>query len=168
MAKYGTNYFPTRGNAIRYYRDIEGADAAKAVDRKLAEGSIHAGELPPTKPGDRVTIEDCRYHVTEREPQIMTRAQYMAGEVSHSAYYGQFVTQDIKALVLRRFPLAKLLATKDQENFNSIPLSGWDAASASIRGIDSKLREAGDGPTLAGKVCILKTAAKQLIAEARA
>lgn len=65
MIKYGTCYFPTRGNAIRYYRDTEGANAAKAVDRKLAEGSIHVGKLPPTKPGDKISVEDCRYHVTE-------------------------------------------------------------------------------------------------------
>lgn len=62
--KYGTSYFPTRGNAIRYYRDYEGKDAATAVDRKLAAGEIHIGK-PPLKPGDVLTIEDCRYHVTE-------------------------------------------------------------------------------------------------------
>ena len=67
MIKYGTCYFPTRGNAIRYYRPyakLEGAKASELVDRKIAEGEIHIGK-PPMKPGDTLTIEDCRYHVTE-------------------------------------------------------------------------------------------------------
>ena len=69
MTKYGTCYFPTRGNAIRYYRPyakLDGEKASIVVDRKLAAGEIHIGP-PPTKPGDVITIEDCRYHVTEPE-----------------------------------------------------------------------------------------------------
>lgn len=166
MIKYGTCYFPTRSNAIRYYRDIEGADASKAVDRKIAAGEIHVGELPPMKPGDILTIEDCRYHVTDA-PKLKTRAQYMAGEITHREYYAQFVTPEVKAEILHRFPIERLLKTADQKNLNSIPLHSWDQAAYSLRDVDALLRAAGDGPTLAGKVCILKEAAKQLIEETR-
>lgn len=72
MTKYGTSYFPTRGNAIRYYRAYEN-DPAAAVERKLKAGEIHIGK-PPTKPGDVLTIEDCRYHVTEGPQQLETMA----------------------------------------------------------------------------------------------
>lgn len=61
--KYGTCYFPTLAKAVSYYSAYE-SDAPKAVNRKLAAGEIYIG-LPPTKTGDILTIEDCRYHVTE-------------------------------------------------------------------------------------------------------
>lgn len=66
---YGTSHFISKDAAIRYYKDYEGsyADAKRAVERKLAEGSIHIG--PPTrlKPGAKVTVirGEGRYQVTE-------------------------------------------------------------------------------------------------------
>lgn len=66
---YGTSHFVNKDAAIRYYKDYEGsyADAKRAVESKLAEGSIHIG--PPTrlKPGAKVTVirGEGRYQVTE-------------------------------------------------------------------------------------------------------
>lgn len=96
---------------------------------------------------------------------MKTRAQYLAGECSHRQFYAQFVTPEIRAFVLARFPLRRLCQTADQENLNSIPLSSWDSMAHSLREVDEALRAAGDYPTLCGKVCILKEAAKQLIEE---
>lgn len=89
--KTGTCYFPSYGAALRYYRPYVGeglshclpvagllesekqtcrakdCEARALVDQKLNSGEIHIGK-PPTKPGDVLTIEDNRYHVTEAEP----------------------------------------------------------------------------------------------------
>lgn len=94
---------------------------------------------------------------------MKTRSQYLAGQCSHREYYAQFVTPEIRAQVLARFPLKQLCGTSDQAHLNSIPLVSWNGLTYSMRGVDTALRAAGDGPTQAGKVCILKEAAKQLI-----
>lgn len=64
--KTGTSYFPSYGAALRYYRPYEQPcttqELRAVIDRKLNEGQIHIGR-PPLKPGDRLTIEDNRYHV---------------------------------------------------------------------------------------------------------
>lgn len=71
--KTGTCYFPSYGAALRYYRpycvarEFKRGDRTQVtrlvVDQKLNEGQIHIGK-PPTKPGDILTIEDNRWHVT--------------------------------------------------------------------------------------------------------
>lgn len=73
--KTGTCYFPSYGAALRYYRPYEApfspdssresrtAQVRAAVDRKLNEGEIHIGK-PTLKPGETLTIEDNRYHLT--------------------------------------------------------------------------------------------------------
>ncbi len=63
---YGTSYFTSKSAAVRYYRAYEGAGAAAAVDRKLAEGSIHIGK-PNLKANESLTIIDngTRYAITE-------------------------------------------------------------------------------------------------------
>lgn len=76
--KTGTCYFPSYGAALRYYRpyvqfeDMSGIAKGTAqtvalrrlVDRKLNAGEIHIGK-PDLKPGQTLTIEDNRYHITE-------------------------------------------------------------------------------------------------------
>lgn len=81
--KTGTCYFPSYGAALRYYRpyvtlsvNLRDAHARHQlatnpthalralVDQKLNAGEIHIGK-PPLKPGQTLTIEDNRYHVTE-------------------------------------------------------------------------------------------------------
>lgn len=70
-------YFPSYGAALRYYRPYVVTDyvparqaARKAqelrtlVDEKLNASEIHIGQ-PTLKPGQVLTIEDNRYHITE-------------------------------------------------------------------------------------------------------
>lgn len=71
--KTGTCYFPSYGAALRYYRpyclarEIRRGDrtqfARLVVDEKLNTEEIHIGK-PPVKPGDALSIEDNRYHIT--------------------------------------------------------------------------------------------------------
>jgi hypothetical protein len=70
--KYGTCYFPSYGAAMRYYRPYAGQIVRGAqihqlrafVDQKLNAREIHIGK-PPLKPGETLSIEDNRWHVTE-------------------------------------------------------------------------------------------------------
>lgn len=73
--KTGTCYFPSYGAALRYYRpyaEFESCDSDQSiqqqvralVDRKLNSGEIHIGR-PDLKPGETLSIEDNRYHITE-------------------------------------------------------------------------------------------------------
>lgn len=95
------------------------------------------------------------------------RVDYLAKRCTHREYYAQFVTPEIRSAVLRAFPLKRLRETSDQKNLNSIPLNQWDllAGGYSTQLCATKLREAGDGCSLASSVCIPKEAAKQLIEE---
>jgi len=74
--KIGTCYFRSYGAAMRYYRPYLGDTYTRGaqfkelralVDRKLNAREIHIGK-PPLKPGDTLTIEDNRYHITEAKP----------------------------------------------------------------------------------------------------
>ncbi len=91
----------------------------------------------------------------------------------HRAYYAQFVTPYVKALVKDRVGLSRLLSSKDP-HLNDIPLSEFDSIwvrytpSIHIRppsAISALLREAGEGNSAATGTCILKEAARQLIEE---
>ena len=94
------------------------------------------------------------------------------GEKTHREYYSQFVTPEIKQLVLSflqselKRPKYKHL-TKAQiiaNSFNDIKLNLWDNLTQFIRTKEA-LEAKGDYPTLAGKVCILKEAARQITEE---
>ena len=108
---------------------------------------------------------------------MRTRKEYLDRKVSHREYYGQFVDDKIKEQVLSFIGLNRLLKSTD-EHLNDISCSQfWDKlAGFEFRGstmikkpsyIDpaliSKLKEAGDGVSCAGMVCIYKEAAKQII-----
>lgn len=98
---------------------------------------------------------------------MKTRDQYLNGDVSHEEYYSQFVTAGTRQRVLRWIGLETLKKSTD-ESFNDIPLAQWDALAVPFSfGTAKKLKEAGDYPTLAGGVCILKCAASQLLQEAK-
>ena len=74
--KTGTCYFPSYGAALRYYRpycapfdakstrETRSQEVRALVDRKLNESEIHIGK-PDLKPGQTLTIEDNRYHITD-------------------------------------------------------------------------------------------------------
>jgi hypothetical protein len=90
-----------------------------------------------------------------------TRQDYMNRKCSHSQYYAQFVTNEIKIHVLHCIGYEKIKKSRD-EHFNDIRLNKWDLATVSMPRVDSKMRESGDFVTLAGQVCILKEAARQI------
>lgn len=85
----------------------------------------------------------------------------------HRAYYSQFVTDEIKNLVIRYITRPKIEQSIDRY-FNDIPLSLWDALVPKLpRSVEDQLREHGDYLTTAGGVCILKEAARHLLEESQ-
>lgn len=89
----------------------------------------------------------------------------MDGEVSHFDYYAQFVTAEIKRVVADTIGKDRIAsAIKRDEHLNNIGLSRWDTIGrylcATLR---AQLKAAGDNDSLAGRVCILKVAAKMLV-----
>lgn len=93
---------------------------------------------------------------------MKTRQQYIDQECTHSEYYAQFVTESTKRVLMRTIPLASLLASNDP-NLNDIPLIRWDNLPTPI----GSMKAWGDSVSLAGKVCIYKEAARQIIESAR-
>ncbi len=79
---YGTSYFVSKSAAVRYYRDYEGSDAARAVERKLREGEIHIGK-PTLKAGERLTTLDGgkRYAITSGNPRVKLPANWTPAKV---------------------------------------------------------------------------------------
>ena len=105
----------------------------------------------------------------------MTRQESMK-DGNHREYYSQFVTEGTKQTVLQVIGLNKILKSKDR-HLNDIPLNLWDNCAGFVHSkgcggitqvslvsasLDTKMREQGDYPTLAGLVCICKEAAKQI------
>lgn len=84
----------------------------------------------------------------------------MDGACTHAEYYGQFVTAETKALVIRVIGLYRINNSKN-EHFNDIPLSEWDRLVPKAPG-SGQFQKAGDFYTIAGGVCLLKEAARQI------
>jgi hypothetical protein len=97
--------------------------------------------------------------------ELITRTAYLAHSLpdqktAHRAYYAQFVTP---AHFSRLKSLADQIKCSQDPYFNDIELSAWDRLAVPIpAGSASIMRECGDYPTLAGAVCILKEAARQI------
>jgi len=90
-----------------------------------------------------------------------TRKQYLAGECTHDQYYDQLVTEELKNTVLRSIPEKQIMWSRD-ESFNDIPLRSWDWLAKFNPVEPKKFKELGDFSTLAGQVCALKAAARQI------
>ena len=92
---------------------------------------------------------------------MFTRKQYMNDECSHREYYAQLVSDHIRDSVLRRFGLERIRnSLKEDQHLNNIPLHLWDSLADCVS--FSKYEELGDFETLAGCVCALKEAARQV------
>jgi len=91
---------------------------------------------------------------------MKTRLQYLAGECTHREYYAQFVTDKVKSNVIRYIGRINI-ETSNDKSFNDIPLRKWANIGIPVDIVDA-LKEAGDGYSLAGAVCINKEAAKQI------
>jgi hypothetical protein len=100
-----------------------------------------------------------------------SRQDRLDNKCSHSEYYNQFVDGTVKAAVKNKFGIDRLKKAFDSGNtsFNSpdFRLSEWDglAQPYNFIGTNAKMKELGDYLTLAGQVCILKEAARQLVSE---
>lgn len=103
---------------------------------------------------------------------MITRSQYMdeshqeyirtkKGDNAHRRYYAQFVTGEVKQVVLKYIGKDRLLNSTDP-HFNDIGLWNWDRIMLPF-GTVGKLKECGDYLTPAVKVCILKEAARQIV-----
>lgn len=91
---------------------------------------------------------------------MITRKEYLDHKYSHREYYAQFVTLDIIRKVKRMIGMTAINNSIDP-SFNDIHLRKWDAIAVSS-GTNEKMRAVGDYLAPAGKVCILKEAARQI------
>jgi hypothetical protein len=101
---------------------------------------------------------------------MANRQEYMENKVTHREYYGQYVTEDIKQMVVKRFSVEELKdALEYDEHLNNIPLRNWDILASIftlyLNIFREQLKKNGDDYSLAGGVCILKEAAKQVVEE---
>ena len=99
---------------------------------------------------------------------MFTRSDYLEKKCSHRKYYAQYVTPAMWERVEWTFEIERLVSAFRQgdQHFNTFPLRQWDYIALHLPARIIKLmREAGDYPTLAGGVCILKEAALQVVEE---
>ena len=91
-----------------------------------------------------------------------TRKEYMSGDCTHQEFYEQMVTDEIKEGVRKSIGLFRIMDSTC-EHFNDIPLSFWDTLGWNLSGaIDPQIKAASDHPSLAGRVCVVKAAARML------
>jgi len=96
---------------------------------------------------------------------MFTRTQYLAHECAHSEYYAQFVTEGLKTRVQNAIGKDRI-TNSTNPHFNDIPLVQWDNLTYILGALtNAKMKECGDYLTLAGGVCILKEAARQVKSE---
>ena len=97
--------------------------------------------------------------------EIITRTQYMVGEVDHETYYSQFVTYGVLQLV--RTIEQDILSSKDP-HFNDIPLKRWERLAAGLPSDAVHMHKLADrsGISQCDRVCILKAAARRIRKEA--
>lgn len=94
--------------------------------------------------------------------KLFSRKDYLDGVCSHSEYYGQLVNESVKDVVRTYWGLERLMKSRDP-HFNDLPLDEWDRIFNYSLTLD--IKELGDHWTIAGRVSLLKTAARQIIAE---
>lgn len=90
---------------------------------------------------------------------MIKRNEYMQGTASFDQYYGQFITPSIRDLLSRH--LGKRL--REILYLNEIELDVWDSIAHIMPVNRDVFKEVAETDSLATRVCILKTAAKQLI-----
>lgn len=98
---------------------------------------------------------------------MYTRDDYLRGCCTHREYYGQFVQESTKELVIRFFgeqTLKDAWVMDPSFNTDITPLGSWDFLARQLGNrVKALLKDAGDYMTLAGGVCILKEAARQVV-----
>ena len=92
---------------------------------------------------------------------MFTRQQYLNRECTHREYYAQFVGPWVVETVRRHIKLESLLESEDEYFNDTTTLAMWDRIPLQLsRG---EMERHGDYLTGAGKVCILKEAARQIV-----
>ena len=91
---------------------------------------------------------------------MKTRKDYLAGTISHADYYGQFVSEGTKEVVIRYIGLKRLNESVD-EHMNDIDLYMWDTLPKEY---DREAFSIADpyGMTQGAWVCIAKEAGRQI------
>lgn len=91
---------------------------------------------------------------------MYTRQQYMANEVTHQEYYGQFCSNSVIRLVTDRIGMDQILRSTNP-HFNDIPLNQWDNLEPVIRMmVGSTLQKLNGQVSLSDCVCVAKAAAR--------
>lgn len=96
---------------------------------------------------------------------MYTRQDYLSRRCTHEQYYAQFVTEQVKDLVAQSIGIDRLKASIAPA-FNDIPLLEWDSLVPILEvyhDMRAKKKAHGDTWSIAGGVCILKEAARQLV-----
>ena len=98
---------------------------------------------------------------------MFTRKDYaIDGNCTHQQYYAQFVTEEIKMIVVLNFGLDILKETYQKDRaFNTIPLHRWDLLGIflNVPTMHDKFKQHQDFISQAGVVCVLKEAARQVV-----
>jgi hypothetical protein len=96
----------------------------------------------------------------------MTREEFLKDMTQTEQYYGQFVSEDLKAFIVRSIGMKKLRAA--YPSMKGIDLVRWDNLAVFLRDtLEPQLRSKGDVWSIAGCVCILKIAAQQAVEDAQ-
>jgi hypothetical protein len=101
---------------------------------------------------------------------MITREEYMENSKElHWAYYGQFVTDGIKNMVISKFGIENLVSSlKEDKYMNNIPLKKWDDLVNFLPSyVWAGLKNMGElnVKTLSNGVCILKAGARIAVEE---
>lgn len=91
---------------------------------------------------------------------MIFRIEYLDHKCSHEEYYAQFVTPDIIRKVKRFIGVVAIKNSRDR-SFNDIRMRRWDVITMPYE-TQELMSMVGDFLTPAGKVCILKEAARQI------
>lgn len=98
--------------------------------------------------------------IVNQEIKMYTRQQYMANEVTHQEYYGQFCSDSVIRLVTDRIGKDQILRSTNP-HFNDIPLKQWDNLEPVIRMmVGSSIRKLNGQVSLSDCVCVAKAAAR--------
>jgi len=98
------------------------------------------------------------------KPFIYVRKDYMNNTIDHKTYYSQLVRPSLVQFIKDTFGMKLLMSKKNDGHFNHIPLKKWDMINGNIhmpKKSDWDMVE--DSPTMAGLVCVLKTAARMAV-----
>jgi hypothetical protein len=187
-----------------YFRNCYSPDG---VDRNVSRCLILKGERPPVDlskayaPARHLAYLFVRQFVPDHRPRVdlieappewgeprkptpvfdhsnITRARYLAGEISHHDYYGAIVEllgEDSLRhwLPVSHTPVEWAALIAEDEHLNNVSLHQWDACDPYVRSRVAcadraalKAITGSDGWSLGDSVCVLKTTARRYALEA--